>query len=145
MYKILAVIPPDLLVHEALHGVLGFVFALPIWYKTKSYKLVILVIVLAYLVDLDHLIDYFIYLGFRFNLKSFFEGQQFQNSKHAIILFHAWEWLIILLIINLRKKWNSIWRALLMAYSSHMLLDVINVGSILFYSIIYRLLNGFRF
>lgn len=100
------------------------------------------------LIDLDHLIDYFLAFGFNFKLGYFANGYQFIKSDKVYVLFHGWEYVIILfgavyIIKNLKLK--SLVFTLAMGAFFHLSADVlINNTSVKFYSIIFRAKNDFE-
>lgn len=113
--------------------------------KTKSPTKAILVVFITYIIDLDHLFDYFLHYGASFNFKYFLEGSQFDESGRAFIPFHAWEYLAILALASIKKGWNSWPTVFLFGYAPHLILDSINVESFLFYSLVVRAATGFSF
>jgi hypothetical protein len=98
----------------------------------------------AVLIDLDHLIDYFLAFGLHFNLAAFIAGEQFAKSDKIYVLFHGWECVILLLLLAWLIKSNVKLMVALLALSLgaffHLLIDVnINNGmTIKSYSIVYR-------
>ena len=106
---------------------------------------VLTVFVVAYLIDLDHLVDYWHFYGFKLNFSNFLSGEYFNKKKVAFIPLHAWEWTLILGLIVLagRYGWDSCYVAVMLGLLSHYILDSINVNSFLFYSITYRYLKYF--
>ncbi len=101
------------------------------------------------LIDLDHFIDYFLFYGFHFDLTEFFQGVQFLNSGKVYVFFHAWEYLLALLIIlyfinRKRIALRSFIAALALSIFFHLLIDiVITGGHVEVYSIIYRFTVNF--
>lgn len=99
-------------------------------------------------IDLDHLIDYFLAFGFNFKLDYFINGYQFLKSDKVYVLFHGWEYVIILMVIAvaLRSlKLKSLVFALAFGAFFHLSADVIiNNASVKFYSIIFRAKNRFE-
>lgn len=102
----------------------------------------------GFLIDLDHLIDYFLAFGFNFKPDYFINGYQFLKSDKIYVLFHGWEYVIILfgavyVIKNLKLK--SFLFALALGAFFHLSADVvINNASVRFYSIIFRAKNRFE-
>lgn len=102
----------------------------------------------GFLIDLDHLIDYFLAFGFNFKPDYFINGYQFLKSDKIYVLFHGWEYVIILMVIavavkNLKLK--SLVFALALGAFFHLSADVIiNNASVKFYSIIFRSKNRFE-
>lgn len=132
-----------LLIHEILHGIIAVPFAIFLYKKTRSQKLVLFLFLTTYFMDLDHLIDYFLFYGFTFNLSDFLNGMYFEFSNRAFVFFHAWEWIIILYFITLKKEWKSYCSPIFLGMLPHLILDAFHVQSFLFYSIIFRSISGF--
>ena len=136
----------NLLLHEILHGFVSLPFVYIMYRKTKSYTYSLIPFVTTYLIDLDHWIDDFAYHGLNLNIDLFFKGEYFARTNRAFVLFHVWEWLLMLILLAYQsKKWKSIKVGLILGIAPHLILDSINVGNILFYSIVYRLINGYLF
>jgi len=130
--------------HEAVHGLLALGAAGVVWGKTKRIKLVLLAVAVAVFVDLDHLVDYLIFSGGNFRLSGFFEGEYFQATHRAIVPFHAWEWVGGLIFWGRRKKWQSVGWTMAVGLGVHLVFDALTVGSLGFYSILWRgLIRGF--
>lgn len=102
------------------------------------------------LIDLDHLIDYFFAFGFHFSLLSFIHGEQFAKNDKIYVLFHGWEYVILLLAVawliqsNIRLKTALF--SLALGTFFHLLIDVnVNQGmTISGYSVIYRSVNDYE-
>ena len=97
----------------------------------------------GFLIDLDHVLEYFFVFGLNFNIYNFFQGRQFLLSDKIYLIFHAWEWLLVLGIVAwLAKKHNKLKifiLALALGAFVHLISDVIiNKFPLKFYSIIYR-------
>lgn len=134
-----------LLRDEIIHGIFAIPAAFFIWHKTKSIKRVCVLFLMVYLIDLDHLIDFWNYWGFNFDVRKFFDIAYFRLSSTAYVLLHAWEWVILLSFIALKRGWRSYYTVTALAIGSHLLYDMITVNSIVFYSIIFRAYNQFSF
>lgn len=52
----------------------------------------------GFLIDLDHLIDYFIAFGPKFRLSYFMRGYYFLKNDKIYVLFHGWEYVILSVI-----------------------------------------------
>ena len=98
----------------------------------------------AVLIDLDHLIDYFFAFGFHFNLTRFIHGEQFAQNDKIYVLFHGWEYVILLLgvvwLIKSNIKLKVATLALSLGAFFHLLIDVnVNGGMTMkSYSVLYR-------
>lgn len=96
------------------------------------------------LIDSDHLIDYFFAYGTHFNFTTFINGHEFLVSNKIHIVFHAWEYVIgiILIVLFLDKKRVGI-RVFLLALATsmlfHLMIDtVLHKNHIKMYSVLYR-------
>lgn len=135
----------DLLIHEILHGLLALPLSYFIWKKTKSKSIALTPLVVAYAMDLDHLIEYWYAFGFGFNPYDFFAVDYFKISGRAFLILHAWEYVAILVAISWHKRWKSYALAIALGMLIHLIWDAVNVGRVSFYSITYRALQGFLF
>jgi len=103
----------------------------------------------AVLIDLDHLIDYFFAFGFHFDIFSFIHGEQFAKNDKIYVLFHGWEYIILLVaaawLIKSNFKLKAAVLALALGGFFHLLIDVnVNDGMTLKgYSILYRARQSF--
>lgn len=101
------------------------------------------------LIDLDHFIDYFLAFGWQFRLEYFIKGYQFLASDKIYILFHGWEYVVLLAAIAWFIKFNIKLKAIVLALALgmffHLSIDAFtNEGAqIKTYSIIYRAKNNF--
>ena len=102
------------------------------------------------LIDLDHFIDYFIAFGLRFKTDYFIKGYQFLKNDKIYVLFHGWEYVILLLaftisISGLTSLKSAIF-ALALGALFHLIADThINKGmSYKGYSFIFRVMNRFE-
>src|SRR5680860_83073 len=97
----------------------------------------------GFLIDLDHVLEYFLVFGLNFNLQYFLESRQFLVSDQVRLYLHAWEYLPILLIIAyiFRKKKNIKVALITLAFAGtvHLISDVfINNYYFKYYSLYYR-------
>lgn len=133
-----------LLVDELKHGLVALPFAFWLAKKTKNRGKGLIVMLAAYFIDLDHLVEYFQYYGFHFDLLEFFKLDFFRILGTAILPFHAWEWVLLLFVIGRKKKWKSIYWAVALGFGAHLLWDTLsNSFPAAFYFISWRAANGF--
>ena len=83
-----------LFIHFALAALVGYLVG---WYFGVIWLGLIAGILGGFFIDLDHVLEYFIVFGLRFNLKHFLEGRQFLSSDKMYIWFHAWEYVPVFL------------------------------------------------
>jgi hypothetical protein len=137
----------------SLHLAIHFFSAILVGYLAgKHFKKIPLGIIVGicggFLIDLDHILEYFLVYGPNFNLLYFIQGRQFLLSDKVHLWFHAWEYVPILLIFaygfRKNKTVQTILITLALAGSVHLLSDsIINQYPLKFYSLIYRSEQGF--
>lgn len=100
-------------------------------------------------VDFDHLIDYFMTFGWHFNFYYFENGYQFLKTDKIHIWFHAWEYVIIFIVLAVifkSKLIKTIFFSLALGLFFHLGADcILNEGmKPQAYSIAYRIENDFN-
>ena len=121
----------------------------------RSWGLAVATFVAGILIDLDHIVDYWIEYGLRFDLKQFFnyfDEKNFGNRKRLFFIFHAWEWLIIIAAAAWLTDWDLWITGLLIGYGQHIILDEL-YNSFKYrirpffwgYFLLWRWKNGFEF
>ncbi len=134
-----------ILTHELIHLVLATLVAVFFVHRFKNWLLVIPIFFTGFFLDLDHLFDYFIFTGLKFNLDNFIHARYFCSSGHLFLPLHAWEWPIILLILSRFRILTPWLLALAAGISVHLIFDQLsNHMYPLGYSIIFRVINGFQ-
>lgn len=137
-------IQSGLLLDEMLHGVTTLPFVVFLYYKTKSIKYSLIPLVVTYLIDMDHWVDYFLYWGTDMSLARFVSAEYFQITQRVVVPLHAWEWLFFLAALSVeQKKWKSILVGVTIGVFAHLLWDSHTIGSVMFYSMLYRIYHGF--
>lgn len=99
MGKIKRIFPPldkDLV----LHLIVSFFIFVLIYIFFGSWKLAILAFLSGLLIDLDHLVDYFLVYRTNFDPEKFFNGYQFIESKKVYVFLHGWEWIVVILLVG---------------------------------------------
>ncbi|OGF30322.1 hypothetical protein A2533_04470 [Candidatus Falkowbacteria bacterium RIFOXYD2_FULL_35_9] len=99
---------------------------------------------IGWAIDLDHLIDYFIYLIHfekKFSIKMFFSGKYFDQMGKIFVIYHSWEYSLISIIFYYATDIPiSIIFSVTFSYILHLYLDVIAYKSkFRAYSLLYRL------
>jgi len=97
----------------------------------------------GFLIDLDHVLEYFLVFDWSFNIQHFLQGRQFLISDHIYLWFHAWEYVVILIIMAKlfyqRRSFAIFLFVLALAASVHLLSDsLINNYPLKYYSLVYR-------
>ena len=138
-----------LVFHLASHISASLIIGFVIWKKTHKKTYAFLGALLGgVFIDLDHFIDYYLTFGLRFNLHYFLNGYEFLKSDRVYIIFHAYEYVILLIVISFfikRKITKAFIIALAIGIFSHLIIDVyVNNMKPQSYFILYRLRNNFE-
>ncbi len=138
-----------LFIHEIGHILVYFAVVGVILLKTKKLRIssVLFGFLTTMFMDIDHFFDYFMYKGLTLNLTDFFQADYFSLSGKVFVLFHAWEYVIVLLVSYLflkRKRFATFLLFAALGIGVHLVYDTLYYGfNPLGYSIIYRILSGF--
>lgn len=133
-----------LYIHLAIHFLLAVLVGYLCGRVFKQVRLGIIVgIIGGFLIDLDHVLEYFLIFGTTFNLEYFLESRQFLISEKIRLYFHAWEYVPIFLLLvwffRAKQKLQLIFVTLAFSSSVHLISDVlINNYYFRYYSIVYR-------
>jgi len=136
-----------------LHIFIHFIFAVLIGYLVGSHYQrlrlgIVAGIIGGFLIDLDHVLEYFLVYGPHFNIVYLFEGRQFLSSNQIHLWFHGWEYIPVILMaawLLRRKKAVSIFlSAMILGASLHLITDcLINQYPLRNYSLSYRYSQNF--
>lgn len=141
----------SLAVHLSIHLILALAAGLIAWRISRGNVYICLFtgVLAGALVDLDHLIDYFLAFGLYFNIDYFTKGYQFLKSDKMYILFHGWEYVVILLATAFSFRSSRVLRSvavsaalgLFVHLSTDVMLNDIPAKS---YSLAYRISQDFN-
>lgn len=124
------------IISTALSGILYLVF--------RSWGLTITSLVAGICIDLDHVIDYVLEHGFHFNRKKFFCYFYGEKYRRITLIFHGWEWLVVLLFFSWWTGWDPVATGVLVGCGQHMIFDrAYNISTFMSYSLLWRWKNGF--
>ncbi len=118
-----------------LSGILFFII--------QSWLISVSTFISGILIDIDHLVDYFINeKQIKFDIKDFFYKCENNKLLTAVLPFHSYEFILLLILISYFVK-DSILTGISIGFSIHLLIDVIagvvkKVIKIQNYSILYR-------
>ena len=129
--------------HLFIHFTLAYLVGLFVGTRFKKLELGIIAgIIGGFLIDLDHLLEYFLFYGWQFNFWHFIEGREFVLSNQIHLWFHAWEYIPIILIfacLTRRKSLSAFFVALALGGLVHLVSDsFINNYPFRNYSLLYR-------
>lgn len=131
----------EILAEITLHCILTFLLAALIYSKTESVFYAVIFIFAGIFVDLDHLIDYFLYAKKKFRLDEFLRCFQLKSGRVYIFL-HSWELAFGALVAGMFSNSNAL---LIFAagLGIHLAIDNIQRQNRLFYFLIYRFYKKF--
>lgn len=104
----------------------------------------------GFLIDADHLLDHYLAFGLRnFKLRDFLSGKAFEKSQKVYVVFHGWEYPLILSFLTYLFIENKTAAALCISFAVsllfHLVIDTLtNQVTPLGYSFLYRYTNHFR-
>lgn len=134
---------------ELQHLALSLIIFVFLFWRFRDWRLFGLCLFVGVLIDFDHLIDYFLYNGFTFNLMDFLTVQRYMIPSGKIyVLFHGWEYLPVFWFLGkwLEKKFKIkglVW-SICLSYLGHLIIDNFSyIHHPMGYSVIYRLFNNF--
>ena len=138
-------LPLHLSIHFFMAVLSGLIFGLIF----KKVRLGLIAGILGgFLIDLDHVLEYFFVFGLKFNLIDFLNGRQFLTSDKLWLIFHGYEYFPLLIVSSylLRKKKALSFFLITLAFAGfvHLVSDsYINNFPLKNYSIIYRASKNF--
>lgn len=134
----------NLYFNEIMHGAVALPVAVFLFSKFKKIKYIYIYFIVVYFIDVDHLLDYFLfYKKLSFNLIDFLSVKYFEIKQTGYLLFHAWEYVLIMLMFYFFTK-NKFLLIFSLAIGSHLLWDSLSNGlGFDFYFIFVRALNDF--
>jgi len=124
------------------HFLTTLILLLIVYLKTNNLSYVMLVIGGGFLVDLDHLVDHFIYFKRRFILRDFLTCSALKSGRVYLFL-HSWEIVFAILIVGLALD-NKDLQLLALSLAVHLAIDNAQRKNPLFYFLSYRIIKKFE-
>lgn len=94
---------------EIVHLILSFMVGGVVFWYFRKWRVFAWALIGGFLVDFDHLIDYFLWKRpYGFNLGEFLAGDQFHGSGKLYLFFHAIEWVVIMWAVLLAMRFGWI-------------------------------------
>ena len=115
------------------------------YYIFGSWQISVTVFLSGIFIDLDHILDYFLYeKKIKLDIKDFFYKCEALILNKVYLLLHSYELIIILAILAYFTN-DYIVLGLLIGFGTHIMLDLVaNKVHFLGYSFIFRLINKFN-
>lgn len=129
------------LIDIAIHCFTTFIFVSIIYLRSGNLKYIIIFFLGSIFIDLDHLIDHFLYFKNKFNLKDFFSSTYLKSGKIYLFL-HSWELNFIIFLLGLIFKSEEL---LILSASliTHLVIDNIRIKKLPPYFLTYRIIKKF--
>lgn len=124
-----------------IHLTLTFILSALVLLKTNNAIYACTFLLSGILIDLDHLVDYFIFFKSRFNLVDFFNCT-YLKSKKAYLFLHSWELVFIVLTLAAYFKSQVLWLFFL-SLSLHLTIDNVQRKNLFAYFLLYRIYKKF--
>jgi hypothetical protein len=139
-----------LLFSELQHLFLSLALGLLLFWRYRDWRLVPIVLLFGFFIDIDHWFDHFACFGLNLELVRFFNFDFVHQCQRVIVPLHGWEFVIPFWFLGRwlgkKLKIKGLEWAFSLPYFSHLVLDqafFICSRHPLAYSFIHRLLNGF--
>lgn len=127
----------------SLHILISVLCAVIIYWLFHSVKMAMLCLLVGIFIDLDHLIDYFMYFGLRFRLIEFFTSL-FLRSGKVYLFLHSWELLVPIWLWGIYFKQEILALAITLGFVAHLLLDQCRRTIPFAYFLSFRIFNNFK-
>ena len=139
----------NLYLHELTHIIISLIVGLIIWKFSGNFYVILIALMGGFFIDLDHLIDYFLAFGPKFNLAYFLKGYSFLKTDKIYVLFHSWELVFIFFVLTFQRSNVRTFQPILLSFSLslflHLIVDVLtNNMKPQSYFLYYRIRNKFE-
>ncbi|RJQ22392.1 MAG: hypothetical protein C4560_02385 [Nitrospiraceae bacterium] len=115
-----------------------------IYAVSKSWELSLGCFLSGILIDMDHIIDYIREYGFPFRIKSFFNVCNTSRFNKLVLIFHGWEWVILIGLLAWYSEWPAWLVSIATGFSLHLALDTFsNARTFRSYFFLWRLKMNF--
>jgi len=89
-----------LLWDEGIHFFVGLVLGSGLVLLGLPTRILAWVLVSSIVIDVDHIVDYLLTVGFRWNTSALMTGSYFRESGRVIVFLHSWELAVVLVVIG---------------------------------------------
>ena len=126
------------------HITISLFFSAFLYAISKSWIIFGSSLISGVLIDLDHILDYFMAYGINIRVKQFFEVCHNLKISRVRLIFHSWELLFLLSICAFVMRWNPWIIGTIVGFTQHIVLDqVFNKPHKLTYFFFWRLKKDF--
>ena len=126
------------------HITISLFFSASLYTISNSWIVFSTSLISGVLIDIDHILDYFMAYGINIRIKQFFEVCHNLKIPRMRLIFHSWELLILLSICVFLVGWNPWIVGTIVGFTQHIVLDqVFNKPNKWTYFFFWRLKKGF--
>ena len=126
------------------HITISLFFSAFLYAISKSWIIFGSSLISGVLIDLDHILDYFMAYGINIRVKQFFEVCHNLKISRVRLIFHSWELLFLLSICAFVMRWNPWVVGTIVGFTQHIVLDqIFNKPNKWTYFFFWRLKKGF--
>ena len=126
------------------HITISLFFSASLYTISNSWIIFSSSLISGVLIDIDHILDYFMAYGINIRIKQFFEVCHNLKIPRMRLIFHSWELLILLSICVFLVGWNPWIVGTIVGFTQHIVLDqVFNKPNKWTYFFFWRLKKGF--
>lgn len=126
------------------HIAVSIVVSALVWLWLRSATAALACFGAGVFVDLDHVIDYVLQYGHRIRPRHLFRAFEAELFDNIFVFLHAWEWILVGLVILWLIDWKPAALGLIIGFTTHLVLDhLTNRHNPWAYFITYRLAHRF--
>jgi len=105
------------------HTVVSLVVSALVWLWLRSAAAALACFLAGVFIDLDHIVDYCLRYGTRIRPRNIFRAFEAEVFDNVFVFLHAWEWILLALVIMWLVDWPPVAVGLVVGFSVHLLLD----------------------
>jgi len=121
------------------HVVISVAFSGVLQVSFRSWPLTLSSLLAGILMDVDHVLDYFLECGRPFEWRRFFRASYRREYLRYFLVVHAWEWLPLFWLCAWVSGWNPWIAGLALGWAQHMTVDqILNKGRAWAYFFLWR-------
>lgn len=127
------------------HCGLSVIVASGVYAVTHSMTAAVASLIAGIFIDIDHVFDFVREYGATLNSKLFFESFYTTRYKKIVLLFHGWEWIILLALVAIYQQYPALLTGITLGMLHHLIADqMTNTKNKWCYFFIYRLSKNFQ-
>lgn len=126
------------------HISVSIIFSAILFAIFKSWIIFTSSLISGVLIDLDHILDYYMQYGINLRIKRFFEVCHNLKIPRLFLIFHSWELLVLLSICAFLMSWDPWMVGTVIGLTQHLILDqIFNKSKRWSYCFLWRMKHGF--